>query len=354
MKDILLSWKGVHNNIIFTEQDANDSRRPWKYLRDELLKHGYDLKTLDDNNLENAERILFIDEVSLGIPKKEKSLLFGFLKKIIGIKRKAYTERAVYNEAIALGLREKMVLLLWEPAVVDPDNYTEELYDKFNIIITWNDTLVDDKKFYKFYHPYTDKVYPSRNLSFEEKKMLVNISMNKQSSHKNDLYRKRKQSIIFFEKALPNQFDLFGYYWEKPISKIERVFPFLVRKYRSYRGVCEDKNEVLARYKFSLCYENIMKENGWVTEKIFDCFQARTIPIYWGADNITDFVPENTFIDRRKFKSDRELLFFITSMTKEVYNGYINSIEEFITSEKYKLFLPEAFASTIIKTLKLK
>ena len=30
---------------------------------------------------------------------------------------------------------------------------------------------------------------------------------------------------------------------------------------------------------------------GYITEKIFDCFLARSVPVYWGPGNIADHVP---------------------------------------------------------------
>ena len=41
---------------------------------------------------------------------------------------------------------------------------------------------------------------------------------------------------------------------------------------------------------------------GYITEKIFDSFAAWCVPVYWGASNVTDYIPEGCFIDRRKFR----------------------------------------------------
>lgn len=350
MKNILLSFKGFENNKIFKQQDSNNFNRSWVYLKDELAKKGYDFKTVDDNNLSTAEKILFIDEVSLGIPKKEKSQIRRLAKKVLGI-TPPKPLRDTYNEAIKLGLRSKMVLLLWEPEVIDKDNYTEELYDKFDTVLTWNDNLVDNIKFFKYFHPYSGVEYPNPNVAFVNKKMLVNISMNKHSTHKDDLYRERRESIKFFEKKLVDQFDLFGYGWNQPVKRYERILPFLTHKYQSYRGTCEYKHQILSKYKFSLCYENIKNVNGWITEKIFDCFQARTIPIYWGAENVTDYIPKNTFIDRRDFKNNDELLKFINLINEKDYMSYINNIENFLSSKEYKVFLPENFSKILCNHL---
>jgi len=42
---------------------------------------------------------------------------------------------------------------------------------------------------------------------------------------------------------------------------------------------------------------------GYVTEKIFDCFYAGTIPLYLGASDIPELIPKEAFIDCRQFSS---------------------------------------------------
>ena len=57
----------------------------------------------------------------------------------------------------------------------------------------------------------------------------------------------------------------------------------------------EDKWEGLAPYRYSLAIENTSKEDYW-TEKISDCFLSYTVPFYWGATNISDYFPEESYI----------------------------------------------------------
>jgi len=47
---------------------------------------------------------------------------------------------------------------------------------------------------------------------------------------------------------------------------------------------CENKIETISNYKFCICAENV-EYDGYVTEKIIDCFIAGTIPIYFGTSN---------------------------------------------------------------------
>ena len=65
----------------------------------------------------------------------------------------------------------------------------------------------------------------------------------------------------------------------------------------------EDKQITLRNYKFAFIIENASDFNGFITDKIFDCFYSGTVPIYLGAKNIKSFIPEECFIDFREFKS---------------------------------------------------
>jgi hypothetical protein len=58
-----------------------------------------------------------------------------------------------------------------------------------------------------------------------------------------------------------------------------------------------------------------MRMKGYITEKIFDCLYAGTIPLYLGAPDINQYIPENVFIDCSKFESWEEMWSKIKEMT---------------------------------------
>lgn len=355
MKDILINFASpvLGNNYIFNTNDVNSLNDSWKHLKKKLFDLGYNIKTADQNNLSNCAWVLFIDGDSLGKNTENAPISFrSLIKKILPKKKE--TKRELYRECLDCGLKDKMALFLWEGKSVKPYNYIKKLHNKFSMIFTWNDDLVDNKKFFKFYLPCPAGKKPINRINFNEKKFLVNISANKLSRFPNELYNARRKSIKFFENKLGGQFDLFGPRWDKAINRKERFFPFLRHKYKSYKGISPDKIETFSHYKFALCYENAYGLNGYVTEKIFDCFNAGIVPIYWGAENITKYVDKEAFIDRRKFKSDKELFEFLNNIGEKEYDKYLSVIEKYLTSDNYKLFLSENFADTIIKTLNLK
>jgi hypothetical protein len=107
----------------------------------------------------------------------------------------------------------------------------------------------------------------------------------------------------------------------------------------------------MQQYRFSICYENVRDLPGYVTEKIWDSFFAGCVPIYWGASNITSYIPEDCFIDRRKFTSHDELYRFMVSMSESEYITYQERIEAFLVSEKARPFSAEAFSEIIVNTI---
>jgi hypothetical protein len=352
MKKILLhtSSPALSNNVIFKTGDINNLNEPWIVLKNKLFKLGFDLITADNNSLDDCERILFIDS-PFPVLKVTKVWVKKIIKILIGNKKPKL--RDLYDECIKNGYQDKMILFLWEGKSVKPENYTKQLFDKFTIIFTWNDDLVDNKKFFKFYLPSPARKPVEPKTSFNKKKLLVNISANKLSHFPDELYSARRKTIEYFDENYPNDFDLYGPNWNKPISRIQKAFPILTKKYATFRGHANDKIGTMSKYKFSLCYENLKNENGYITEKILDCLVANTIPIYWGANNIEKYIDSQCFIDKRQFNSDKELAEYLINITEKKYNNYLEAIKKYLVSEKYKLFLPENFINIIINTLKL-
>ena len=58
----------------------------------------------------------------------------------------------------------------------------------------------------------------------------------------------------------------------------------------------EDKYEFQMKHKFSICFEN-SSHKGYVTEKLIQGFAAETVPIYWGAPDVTNIFNKNAMIE---------------------------------------------------------
>ncbi|NGZ66717.1 hypothetical protein G6Z92_06910, partial [Vibrio aestuarianus subsp. cardii] len=222
---------------------------------------------------------------------------------------------------------------------------------------------VDNKRYFKinFCHKFPESrvEYQSGASSFKDKKLCTLISGNKKVTHKLELYSERVKTIRWFEEHAIDDFDLYGIGWDKYISG-NRYTRFLVSKmgklgklfstgFPSYKGMVDSKFETLINYKFAICYENAQLIPGYITEKIFDCFFAGCVPVYWGAPNITDHIPENCFIDRRKFKTHEDLYSYMNNITEKEYLEIQRNIENYLFSKKADPYRAETFANVIVR-----
>lgn len=64
--------------------------------------------------------------------------------------------------------------------------------------------------------------------------------------------------------------------------------------------------DIISEYKFIICCENKSRD-FYITEKIYNAFRSGTVPIYWGAPNVTDKFNEKTFIHVRNDNIEESL-----------------------------------------------
>jgi len=257
--------------------------------------------------------------------------------------------------------KTKLYLFLMENEINRPDNYWEWNHREFDKVFTWNPALVDNKKYFQFFHsvkiPADFRVDPAQKTKF-----CVLISSQKYSTHQNALYKERYEIIRWFERAHPRQFDLYGQRWDRfyfnnrlwrlniLLARFYRHFPrhFKTHHFPSHKGPVARKHEVMQAYKFAIVYENAVVP-GYLTEKIFDAFFAGCVPVYLGAPDILDYIPAETFIDRRNFSSNEELYQYLNGMSEKEYLGRLSAIEEFVNGERIYPFSADHFIDVFVK-----
>ncbi len=348
MNKILIHAPSLSGTGVFNTEARDSYFQPFIYMRKKFQSLGYTLEMSDGHSLQDCDWVWFFDADSVGIKKG-----LAQCKRLVNAITKRPQYRDLYRECLAAGMDKQMALFLWEPPSISPENWDPELHKLFPLIFTWHDNYIDGRKFIKIHGPQTSQFPCVPKISFADKKLLVNISMNKFSRHPRELYSARRAAIRYFEQTQPENFDLYGLGWNRPVNVLEKILPITRQIYPSYRGTVQNKWDVLPQYRFSLCYENIYDEPGYVTEKIFNCMRAGCVPIYWGAPNITDYVAADAFIDRRRFNSDSELESYLLSITEQQYEQFQEAMQDYLASERFAKFLPPAFADTIIKVLKL-
>ena len=245
--------------------------------------------------------------------------------------RREYYSFGVLDNFREMRARDDVTLrafVIFEPPVVEPRLYQAlpELTAAFERVYIHNvhgDGYalhgVDVSKLRKLYwpQPRRDVIESCWENQIRRRRLVVINGNHRPQKVPTELYSKRIEAMAAL--APTNSIDLYGRGWDKWWSRASMWLPYWRRRralMSIYKGACESKYEVLSRYQFSLCFEN-MAMRGYVTEKIFDCFYAGTIPLYLGATDIQDLIPEDAYVDCRKFPTWRAMLDYVEAMPEE-------------------------------------
>lgn len=301
MKFAVIPWAEKYsNNEIFnvsSSTNRNGLAEPYAEMKAYIDSTGNEINTIDRYpDLSEVDFFLFFDWFPKWIYKLSK-----------------------------MGLSSRMVYCNAEPPTVKSMN-TYEGYKRvmryFPYLMTWNKDIVDNKRIFYRTIPYCFTSHDNK-VPFEDKKLLTSISANKKSDYVDELYTEREKLISYFEENMPDQFDMYGVGWDNTGHK-------------SYKGSPENKFDVYPNYKFALAFENTKNVRGYVTEKIFDCLSGGIVPIYYGAEDICDYVSEESFIDYRKFESLEKLKYFLESISKEEYEKYLRAGRDAVESSELR------------------
>jgi hypothetical protein len=251
--------------------------------------------------------------------------------------------------------------LLLEPEIISPQNWRAEVQRQFSRLFTWRDSCVDGERFVKLNLP--NAIQPPHGEHSAPSRFCTLIAGNKFSSHPLELYSARREAIRWFERHHPEKFDFYGIGWDllvlrgpRPVRAFNVLLPPTVRRalapqFLCYRGPVDRKVEVLRQYRFTICFENAREIDGYISEKIFDCLVAGTIPVYWGAPNIRDHVPAECFIDFRDLSSYGELYAHLASLSDEACAEFRRAGREFLVSDRAKPFSIEGWLQTLLHHL---
>lgn len=231
--------------------------------------------------------------------------------------------------------------ILMEPPLVQPEMYEalprltavfEEVYLHNTIGDGYALDGVAQERLRKLYwpQPYGD-ILPEFWSRTQRLNKLVAIAGNHNpGSRKPELYSERIKAVA--ELSEREGIDLFGRGWDRWWSRQSCWWPYWRNRraiMSNYHGSCSSKWDTLSRYRFSLCFEN-MPMTGYVTEKIFDCLYAGTVPVYWGAPDIEALIPAGAYIDMRKFTTYSEMFHHISAMSDTHWNAMRSVARDFL------------------------
>lgn len=300
-KIYILPPAGYENEKLFDLADK-------KFNRDDCVKHFYDLRSALRKcgyNLVTAKMSDDLSDAAIILTSGPSPEVVKKLSKYVGKKKYAH---------------------IWEPHCVEPASYNRSNHAPYTAIFIMDDSFIgSDGKYVKLHYPHPYPFMINDVVPFQSKQFCTLISGNKTSKYVHELYSERERAIRFFEKY-PQLFGFYGRGWRS-------------KGYKNYKGEVVEKVNILKNYKFCICYENSSDEPGYITEKIFDSFHAGCVPVYYGAPNITKYIPENCFIDFRKFdKNYDRLLGYLQSITAEEYQKFLSNIRQYLKSAAAQRF----------------
>ncbi len=224
-----------------------------------------------------------------------------------------------------------------------PSAETKKTFEK---IFTYRRDLADGKQIFALPIPYGyfAPLPPADDLMRDKKMLVAQVAGCYLAGPSDNIYLERFRAMYWFLKLHPDESAFAG----RQCDKYSYLFtPAELTAVGSHlQGEIDDKQAFLKSAKFTLVFENARGQD-YVTEKIFDAMMAGTVPVYLGAPNITDFVPQNCFIDFSKFNSYEELYAFLSTMNTADYRAYLENIRAFVTGKGPEIFSPESVWKTM-------
>jgi len=315
------------NNSVFGEMQEIPMGY-YELMREAFLARGIELNTPDLN--------------------KDKSVAFNLV-----IEGQLYSDDAQFKYLIAV-----------ENPHHNKFNASLDYCRHFHKVFTWNPHLDAAGNVVRVLSPH--QTAKREFLPFDQRETfccLINANKSFREKIASDLYPERVRVIRWYERHAPQYFALYGRGWDRPapaynfFGKVFRSIPsmrfklFGHKHFPSYIGEIADKGEILRHAKFSYCYENNRDITNYITEKIIDSFVYGCVPVYWGANNIGEYIPEDCFIDRRKFRDTKDVHQFLLSITPEEFANYQSNIANFLQSQNAKKFSFEYFVSKIVSEI---
>jgi len=215
-------------------------------------------------------------------------------------------------------------VVICEPHPCQLENWNVEFLKQYDSCVTYNKSFIEKHKHelnlhLMYGHPAANNYYVlDSHLSYEEK----------------------IKGVCFINRGYPLRVKVLNELNVEPYL-VKHVFskePWGDVHYRGFQGggipsSC-DTLALINKYLFRVCFEytyDPFYANGFVTERITDCFKAKTIPIYLGCSNIEEFVPRELFVDYRDFNFDNAALSdYLLSFPKSKYIDMVDAAYEWV------------------------
>jgi len=222
----------------------------------------------------------------------------------------------------------KTILLSQEGYITMPNNYTIDTIKKYDAYITYNRKLKELNSHLNIFLingplNWCDYFWLEEFKDFGGK---IRGVMSMQTVYNTG----RDGDINYLKHTVMNELDV------EPHLILHTYGPAPFGKPGSYQGSTGKthshyKNlEVINNYLFCWCPEPMYHpywSYDYITERLFNCFKSKTIAIYYGCYNVEDHIPDEIYIDYRKFESVKHLSEYLIDLTanKKKYTDIVES-----------------------------
>jgi hypothetical protein len=292
--------------------------------------------------------------------------------------------RAEMAQARKKAPQAKFVLQVLETPLDRSHHQDPANHDLFDAVLTYNRHQADNRRYFHYWIPIAPPAGKIEEIPFSERRSLVMINSNRLTrifgqrqpglgglpgfgpmfcgwhvplssllhQGQGQLYSRRRHLALVAERIDPNLLDIYGPGWRgERIGWFHKIVPH--RRYACAKGPTSGwKFDYLRRYRFTIAFENIRSNVGYISEKIFDSLFAGTVPIYLGDEQITDAVPTDCFVDARKFSGDRELLEFARDCPESEWRRMRDAGRDFLKSPQFEKFSAESLGHAMIGVLR--
>lgn len=203
----------------------------------------------------------------------------------------------------------KSLKILWVKDAEEITRFKEQAiknHKNFDIILTYDEDVLNQCK-NAYFMPFGTTWIDNFDLNSPKKFQVSHLTGFKEYTFGHTLRKKiyYKQDKI----KIPKDFYISKY------GGVENAF--------NSKILGESKNP-LFESQFHICIEN-SKQKNWFTEKLIDCFITKTVPIFWGCDNIGDFFETKGMLVVKDFK---EIIDICNNLNDNTYNQMKNFIDD--------------------------
>ena len=226
--------------------------------------------------------------------------------------------------------------------------YASQYYD--NIPRTFRHTILFDGGTDRLNFPSFDDADIQTPVAWNERKFLCMVMSNKHYSMQQNrdfmLVQSKSHRMAIDTQLHDYRYDAIKYFLGKEGFKLYgKGWP------EHLQTECDDKLSTIRNYKFALCFEN-GSYPGYITEKIIDCLVAGVIPVYRGAPDIEEYIPQYLYIQSDEFETFENLEAYLRSLSDYDKSAWVVEGQKWLHSPEGQRYNNLIFAKRVLELCK--